>query len=216
MKNINSGYLTLILLLTGGVLLTGCESGQNRKTNSTPDDQTGRMRGMMGQMMGGRLPPGISPEDLPEPESRGAKLTAKYCSSCHALPSPQMHAAADWPSVAERMFRRMEMMSGMMNRMSVEGPTEKQQGVIVEYLQAHALKTVKTEDLGPPASRGENLFRENCAQCHALPAPSQHTADEWPAVVARMQQNIQAMDREPMSAEEIRHITAYLQEQVGR
>lgn len=207
------------LLVLYSLLLVGCGNDPNGGSEETPANQRGpdRMQGMMEQMMGGRLPPGTAPEDLPDPDSRGATLTAEYCASCHALPSPKMHAASEWPAVAERMFRRMEMMSGMMmNRMSVEAPSEEKQETIVQYLQAHALQAVDTDTLAPPTTAGEQLFRETCAQCHALPDPSQHTAGEWPAVVARMQQNIQAMDRKPMSAEEIRQITDYLQARAGR
>lgn len=45
------------------------------------------MKEMMQQMMGGMLPPGIRPQDLPEPESLGATLLSTYCSQCHNLPS---------------------------------------------------------------------------------------------------------------------------------
>lgn len=61
---------------------------------------------MMQQMMGGMLPPGIKSQDLPEPESRGAKLLNTYCSQCHNLPSPRMHTAEDWPRVAGRTLSR--------------------------------------------------------------------------------------------------------------
>lgn len=46
---------------------------------------------MMQDMMSGRLPPGIEPEDLPETDSTGAKLIVRYCTQCHNLPSPSMH-----------------------------------------------------------------------------------------------------------------------------
>ena len=35
-------------------------------------------------------------------------------------------------------------------------------------------------------SKGATLLRTYCVQCHNLPAPGLHTADEWPKVVARM------------------------------
>ena len=38
----------------------------------------GHMKEMMQQMMGGMLPPGIRPQDLPEPESLGATLLSTY------------------------------------------------------------------------------------------------------------------------------------------
>ena len=38
-------------------------------------------------------------------------------------------------------------------------------------------------------------FRVACSQCHTLPDPQRHTAAEWRAVVARMQQNMEWMNR---------------------
>jgi hypothetical protein len=92
------------------------------------DDQgmmsQGHMKEMMQQMMAGILPPGIKPQDLPEPESRGAKLLSTYCSQCHNLPSPRMHAAEDWRRVTRRMLSRERMMAGMRGMMmQVEGPS---------------------------------------------------------------------------------------------
>jgi mono/diheme cytochrome c family protein len=38
-----------------------------------------------------------------------------------------------------------------------------------------------------PRSAGAKLVKQYCTQCHGLPSPAQHTADDWPAVVVRMQ-----------------------------
>jgi hypothetical protein len=35
-------------------------------------------------------------------------------------------------------------------------------------------------------SRGARLLRQYCTQCHELPGPGRHTAEEWPAVLERM------------------------------
>ena len=37
-----------------------------------------------------------------------------------------------------------------------------------------------------PESPGAKLLVRFCAQCHHLPSPAMHSADEWPAVAARM------------------------------
>lgn len=91
------------------------------------------MRDMMKQMMGDRLPPGISPEDLPEPTSRGARLTAEYCGSCHALPSPQMHGASEWPAIVTRMQQNLQSMGR-------DPMTAEELRQITDYLQQHAQK----------------------------------------------------------------------------
>ncbi len=36
-------------------------------------------------------------------------------------------------------------------------------------------------------SEGARLLKSYCTQCHGLPGPGLHTAQEWPAVVARME-----------------------------
>lgn len=40
--------------------------------------------------------------------------------------------------------------------------------------------------LPEPDSEGAKLFSHYCAQCHHLPSPATHSAEEWPAVVSRM------------------------------
>ncbi len=70
------------------------------------------------------LPPeGFPPESLPDPRSTGAQLTVRFCTQCHALPSPAMHSALDWPGVARRMWVRIEMMAG---ELGLQSPPESQ------------------------------------------------------------------------------------------
>jgi cytochrome c5 len=45
---------------------------------------------------------------------------------------------------------------------------------------------VTAADLPEPASTGAQLAGKYCAQCHELPAPSMHSATDWPGVVRRM------------------------------
>ena len=71
------------------------------------------MMEMMRQMMAGVVPSGVSPESLRDPQSRGAAFLVSYCTQCHALPSPRMHAATEWPPVVARMTERMRMMARM-------------------------------------------------------------------------------------------------------
>src|SRR5262245_4585585 len=54
------------------------------------------------------LPPTFEASQLPEPDSRGARLTVAYCVQCHNLPNPAMHDAARWRGVVARMVPRME------------------------------------------------------------------------------------------------------------
>lgn len=48
--------------------------------------------------------------------------------------------------------------------------------------------------LPKPESAGAHALIENCTQCHGLPAPGMHTAEEWPSIVGRMNMRMQMMD----------------------
>ena len=81
-----------------------------------------------GKMLERILPPSIEPAELPEPRSEGARLAARYCVQCHYLPNPQMHTAAKWKPIVDRMVWRMrghgnlgEVMKEMM--VDVKAPT---------------------------------------------------------------------------------------------
>ena len=43
--------------------------------------------------------------------------------------------------------------------------------------------------------RSGEAFRLACNQCHVLPDPQRYTAAQWPRVVARMQENMEWMNR---------------------
>lgn len=171
-----------------------------------------QMKDMMRRMMPGMLPPGIKPESLPERNSQGAKLLIRYCTQCHDLPSPYMHAAEEWPIITRRMFARMSMMSGMqgMGMMNIENPSVEEQQAIVEYLEAHSLKSIAPMEIPDSGSEGAILFKDKCSQCHFLPEPKFHTVKEWPAVVERMQGNMRSMGKTVIADNEKKSITNYL------
>ena len=94
------------------------------------------MRGM-GWMWGGTMPGGQSAAQLPEPTSTGAKLVSRYCTQCHAQPSPQLHTAAEWQAVASRMKINMKNLKKA-NWNGVKIPSDAEMKSIVGYLQKHA------------------------------------------------------------------------------
>lgn len=104
--------------------------------------------------------------------------------------------------------------SGMMRgMMSIEAPTETELRVLIGYLQRHAQKPLdpeEYEDLDLSTGAGKP-FRTTCAQCHALPDPKQHTAQEWPAVVTRMQRNMVAMGKSVPDKATLEEIIEFLQ-----
>jgi hypothetical protein len=146
------------------------------------------------------LPPTFEPRQLPEADSPGAELVLRYCVQCHNLPNPAMHEARRWPGVVQRMVLRMQgrgnmgaLMSDMMA--GVKAPSEKETASLVAYLRRHAQRPLDRRRY-PDVDRPEGeAFRVACSQCHVLPDPERHTASEWRAVVARMEQNMQWMNR---------------------
>ena len=57
------------------------------------------------------------------------------------------------------------------------------QGAMLERILPPAIEAVQ---LPEPRSAGAQLAAAYCVQCHYLPNPAMHSADNWPAVVARM------------------------------
>ncbi len=183
------------LLLLCGVLLFGTAladeaADARRRWEASPH----------GPMLERILPPTFQPEQLPEPRSRGAVLTLRYCVQCHNVPNPAMHDAGKWPRIVDRMVMRMtgrgnlgELMVDMMA--GVQVPTAKETDAIVAYLRKHAqapLDPARYPEVNRPSGEA---FRLACNQCHVLPDPQRHTAEEWRAVVARMQENMEWKNR---------------------
>ena len=88
---------------------------------------------------------------------------------------------------------------------------------IVAYLQRHAQKPIDPARYPEVNAASGEAFRLACNQCHVLPDPQRYTAAEWPRVVARMQENMEWMNRvvgskptpgEPQLA--LREINAFL------
>jgi len=156
------------------------------------------------------LPERLRPAELPQPDSRGARLVALYCVQCHNLPDPRMHDADSWPQVVRRMVPRMEgrgnlgpLMADLMRapaagERALAAPSADEEREIVAYLQRHAQRGLDPADaeLVQALEHGAGrMFADACSQCHVLPDPAQHTAEEWPDVVSRMRENLEWMNR---------------------
>ncbi len=144
-----------------------------------------------GRMLERILPPSIEPAQLPEPQSVGAQLAARYCVQCHYLPNPQMHTAARWQPIIERMVWRMRGQGNLGTLMTemmadVKAPTDADAATLAAYLEKHAQKEIDPKHPALSTTAGQ-MFSIACSQCHALPDPQRHTAREWPGVVKRMQ-----------------------------
>ena len=153
-----------------------------------------------GPMLERILPPTFELHQLPEPGSRGARLVVRYCVQCHNLPNPAMHHAAKWPAIFERMVVRMrgkgnlgELMQDMMA--GVEAPSVDEAGVLLAYLQKYSQRPLDPNKYPAVNLPEGQSFKLACQQCHVLPDPQRHKASEWPAVVARMEKNMEWMNR---------------------
>ena len=181
-----------------------------------------------GPMLERLLPPTFTAAQLPQPRSQGAQLAQRYCVQCHNLPNPAMHEAARWPSVVERMVLRMQgrgnlgtLMADMMAGVQVPGDDEA--SLLLDYFRRNGQKALDRSRY-PEVDRPEGeAFRLACNQCHVLPDPRRHTAAEWPRVVARMQQNMEWMNRvvgtQPLQGEpqlRVEEINAFLRKHARR
>ncbi len=150
------------------------------------------------------LPPGIAAESLPDPAAPGARVLQQYCTQCHALPSPAMHGAMDWPAVTRRMWVRIDMMAG---DLGLRVPSTAERAELLAYLQGHALPVAGSL----PPGVGRDLFATACSRCHVLPDPRMHSPPDWPVVVLRMTENMQRMKMQQISRADASQILGYLQ-----
>jgi len=153
-----------------------------------------------GPMLERILPPGFEAQGLPEPDSEGARLTLRYCVQCHNLPNPAMHHAAKWRGIVERMVKRMQgrgNMGTLMEEMmaGVKAPSAEETRMLVAYLRKHSQVPLDPKRYPEVSRASGEAFRLACIQCHVLPDPRRHTAREWRTVVARMQENMEWMNR---------------------
>ena len=200
-------------LIVAGFVLAGCNQANPPAQTAAASDTTRAAASPMQQRLYEAteiaLPPGVAAESLPEPGSPGAKDLSQYCTQCHALPSPAMHSAADWPGVARRMWVRIDMMAGALG---IQTPTTAQRAELLAYLDKHALKVAGVL----PAGAGKDAFQRVCARCHELNDPRAHSAPDWPVVVMRMEQDAEKMKVSGISNADANQIISYLQSASAR
>jgi cytochrome c5 len=152
------------------------------------------------------LPPtSVTAADLPDPGSQGAQYVVRFCSRCHAVPTPLMHSATDWPGVTRRMWLRMERIDP---QYAIPVPEIADQLVILQYLTDNSLKV---SEANLPDFPGRARFEQTCAQCHELADPRQHSPGDWYVVVRRMNEHMREILGQELTADEIQEISLYLQ-----
>jgi len=63
-----------------------------------------------------------------------------------------------------------------------------------------------------PQSEAALLFADKCGECHAVPHPARHSADDWPHYVALMEQRMRERDIALLSEAQRQLILSYLSE----
>lgn len=151
------------------------------------------------------LPPaGTRVEDLPDPRSAGALALQTYCTTCHALPTPAMHSATDWPGVIRRMWLRMDLLEPPYQ---VPRPELGDRIVMLDYVTANALQVSRAQLRD---ALGRETFQTRCSRCHELPDPAQHSSQDWFVVVRRMNQHMRDILGTELTNPQIDSITRYL------
>jgi cytochrome c2 len=210
--------MKVLRIVLAGLLVTACNKPGQPADGAASTQQPGPMGTSVGQSNAAlspqdrrlltaatiALPPdGVAPESLPDPNSQGAHVLARFCTQCHALPSPAMHGAVDWPSVARRMWVRIDMMHG---ELGVQTPQEGDRTQLLNYLTSHALKVADRL----PAGAGRETFQTVCSRCHQLPDPRSHASADWPGVIMRMERNMERMKVPGVTHDQSQTIIGYL------
>lgn len=156
------------------------------------------------------LPFGLSANQLPDPQSKGAALYATYCSQCHNLPSPKMHSTGDWPMRFEKMMDHALLMAGSSSNIKI--PADKEKTEIVSYLQKNGFRELPADS---PLRTGYQVFNIIwfCSVCHAVPDPSQYPAKEWAKIVDRMNGFRKQQGRDEMSNADRQAVINFLAKQ---
>lgn len=219
MRGLLGGALIVgVLVLIGPPLLRASAQQPNAsRDGGMTHQETGPWGGSGMCPMGRQMPAVPFPEnELPDPASPGAATFKRYCMQCHVLPSPNAHTAAEWDASLDRMVHRMRMMESEQTSSwgkwmpAIAAPSEADVAHLRGYLKENALKpapeTLAPTEKGP----GGEGFARVCSQCHALPDPALHTAEEWPDVVSRMHLNMQRMGVTSPEPQERAQILAFL------
>lgn len=199
-------WLCLAAGVVPGVWATSPEGGKNETLGANPT------RDVMQTVMGEVLPPGTDKATLPEPDSAGARVLQTYCVQCHALPSPGLHTGDEWPAVVSRMQERIARLSEP-ERATIQAkpPNTSELTELLRYLKKYGYQPIdvaRYPDLDTDIGRS---FRQVCAQCHALPDPVLHSADEWLDVVARMRRNMELLGVDDPGEDALAKLLGFLQ-----
>lgn len=167
---------------------------------SLPPPQRWRTIASLGR---GLTPTDLTPPDLPEPNSAGAGVLQTYCTQCHWLVTPQLHAATEWPAILNAMVLRMRLVQRRVHgpvldrldggnlRASVRFravPDRTELDSLLAYLERNAFPAASPGEIPPGPEK--DVFESKCSACHEAPSPGAHTAAEWKLIVPHMEENM--------------------------
>ncbi|MCI0437061.1 MAG: hypothetical protein L0271_25985 [Gemmatimonadetes bacterium] len=191
-------YLLLIAAI-------GCAEPARESAEPAEPEISARDRVLLASAKVALPPDGVDPATLPDASSAGAIELQRFCTTCHALPSPAMHAPSDWPAVLRRMWLRMGLVDPSYG---VPIPEVGDRLVLLRYLMDNGLQVSATT---LPDLPGRQMFEETCNRCHALPDPRQHSPVDWFVVVERMARHSRDLLRDDWTADEIREMVLFLE-----
>jgi len=153
------------------------------------------------------LPFGLTADQLPDPQSKGATLLASYCGQCHNLPSPKMHSTGDWPTRFEKMMDHAMLMAGASPGIKI--PADKEKTEIVSYLEKNGFRGLPANSPLRAEPQAFNVIWF-CSVCHAVPDPDQFPAKEWGKIVDRMNSYRKKQGRDEMSSADRKEVINFL------
>ena len=127
----------------------------------------------------GALPQGADYDSL----RRGRALAVTECAPCHRFLWPYEYPPEAWPSLVNRMGANRSNMS------------RRQIGDVTRYMVAASRATggggesaflegaLELESDPETLERGRSLALNNCAECHRLYAPHEHSPSDWIRIV---------------------------------
>jgi len=74
-------------------------------------------------------------------------------------------------------------------------------GLLILFMAACDFSPPKSDVEYPDkGSQAFEVYARNCSECHAPPLPGAHPANQWPGVIARMQQHLVERSMAPIAA----------------
>lgn len=91
------------------------------------------------------------------------------------------------PSEIDKAYDRIDRLRQQIAENSAQA-RQRVDAIVAKAAKTHPAPAHRHHDQRPSMAMGMEVNRTFCARCHVPPNPMQHTAEQWPMVVDRMQQ----------------------------